>query len=184
MKRYALVAVMLFLSGTFIKAQEGAPVAEIGLNYSFVHHHNEQGSNSFGMNGGSVDIAFDVNRTLGFVADLGGYDSGKFDRQAFSYLFGPRLNWRMSRVVPYVQFLFGGVDERGVLAADGTSTTQNGFATAAGGGIDINISRHIALRPIQVEYFMTQVPHLASNLNGVQNNLRYSAGLVLNFGAK
>ena len=55
---------------------------------------------------------------------------------------------------------------------------------AAGGGVDVNITQHIAVKPIQVEYFMTQLPQLASNLNRVQNNLRYSAGVVFRFGSK
>ena len=113
-----------------------------------------------------------------------GYDSGNYNRQTFSYMFGPRLNWRMSRIVPYAQFLFGGAYEWGVVNATGISTTQNGFAMAAGGGIDVNITQHIAVKPIQVEYFMTQLPQLASNLNSVQNNLRYSAGVVFRFGSK
>jgi hypothetical protein len=121
---------------------------------------------------------------LGLVGDLGGYDSGNVGRQTFSYMFGPRLNWRVSRVVPYAQFLFGGAYEWGVVNATGISTTQNGFAMAAGGGVDVNITQHIAVKPIQVEYFMTQLPQLASNLNAVQNNLRYSAGVVFRFGAR
>jgi hypothetical protein len=49
-----------------------------------------------------------------------------------------------------VQFLFGGAYEWGVINQAGVSTTQNGFATAAGGGIDINISRHFAIKPVQL----------------------------------
>jgi hypothetical protein len=90
----------------------------------------------------------------------------------------------MSRVTPYVQFLFGGAYEWGVTNGTGIATTQNGFAMAAGGGVDINITRHIALKPLQVEYLMTQLPQLASNLNSAQNNLRYSAGVVYRFGGK
>ena len=71
---------------------------------------NEQFTNPYGENGGSGYVAYNLNRTkaFGLVADLGGYDSGNYNRQTFSYLFGPRLNLRKSRFVPYVQFLFGG----------------------------------------------------------------------------
>lgn len=119
-----------------------------------------------------------------WVGDLGGYDNGNENRQSFSYLFGSRFNWRMLRVTPYVQFLFGGSNEWGVVNSTGISTTQNGFAFAAGGGIDVNITQHIAINPLQVEYFMTQLPQRASNLNSVQNNLRYSPGVVFRFDSK
>ena len=185
MKRYVFAAGVLLLSATFVNAQEtSTPAFEVGVNYSFVHRNSEQGLNSYSQNGGSGYVEYNFNRTLGLVADLGGYNSGNFNRQTFSYMFGPRFNWRMSRIVPYAQFLFGGAYEWGVVNATGISTTQNGFAMAAGGGVDVNITQHIAVKPIQVEYFMTQLPQLASNLNSVQNNLRYSAGVVFRFGAK
>jgi hypothetical protein len=64
------------------------------------------------------------------------------------------------------------------------STTQNGFTTAAGGGLDIEVNRHIAVKRIQVEYVMSQLPQFGTNLNSIQSNLRYSAGVVLHLGAK
>ena len=122
---------------------------------------------------------------MGLVGDFGGYATrnavaGGNTGTTFTYLFGPRFNWRKSRVVPYAQFLFGGADAGGVSG----STTRNGFASAAGGGIDIAVTSHIALKPIQVEYVTAQLPDLASNRNGFQNNLRYSGGVVFRFGAK
>jgi hypothetical protein len=185
MKQHMSAAGVLVLSATFVNAQEtSTPAVEVGVNYSFIHRNSEQGRNSYGENGGSGYFEYNLNRTIGLVGDLGGYDSGNVGRQTFSYMFGPRLNWRMSRVVPYAQFLFGGGYEWGVVNSTGISTTQNGFAMAAGGGVDVNITQHIAVKPIQVEYFMTQLPQLATNLNSAQNNLRYSAGLVFRFGAR
>ncbi len=53
---------------------------------------------------------------------------------------------------------------------------QNAFAMASGGGLDIKVSRFIAIRPAQVEYFMTRFP---DGLNNQQNNFRFGAGVVL-----
>ena len=185
MKRFVLFTCLVCFAATFVRAQESeTPAAEVGLTYSFVHRTNEQGHSGYSQNGGSGYFEYNVTRMVGLVADLGGYDSGKRDRQTLTYLFGPRLNWRMSRITPYVQFLFGGAYEWGLIKSSGISTTQNGFSLAAGGGVDINITHHIAVKPIQLEYVMTQLPQLASNLNSAQNNLRYSAGVVYRFGSR
>ena len=61
---------------------------------------------------------------------------------------------------------------------------QNNFASAFGGGLDIAVTNHIAFKPIQVEWLTTQISNSAANVNYVQNNLRYSAGVVFRFGAK
>jgi len=93
---------------------------------------------------------------------------------------------RRARFVPYAQFLFGGTYAWANSTAAGqiVPTTQNGFATAAGGGLDVNLTRHIAFKPIQVEYVMSQLPRFGTNANSIQNNLRYSAGIVLRLGSK
>ena len=195
MKRYAFIAGVLCLSGTFINAQESnTPAIEVGANYSFVHV-TSQGLAHYGENGGSAYAEYNLNKTVGIVADFGGYDSGNFNRHSVSYLFGPRINMRMGRVVPYVQFLFGGVHEWGLTSAVSpaspfvnslppVNSSPNGFATAAGVGLDINISHRIAVKPFQVEYFMTQLPNAVETPTIVQNNLRYSAGVVFKFGDK
>jgi hypothetical protein len=59
--------------------------------------------------------------------------------------------------------------------------TKNNFAMTAGGGVDIKVSRHVSVRPIQVEYFMTKIP---DGLNNRQDNLRIGAGIVLRLSRK
>jgi hypothetical protein len=49
----------------------------------------------------------------------------------------------------------------------------------AGGGVDFNVSRHIAIRPFQGEYFLTK---FSDGNNNRQNNFRYSAGIVFRLG--
>jgi len=175
------------LSGAFAIAQESTtPVVEVGANYSFVRFNSSQGQREFTQNGGSGYVEYNLNRVVGLVADLGGYNNGTNNFKTFSYLFGPRFNMRRGRFVPYAQFLFGGTYAWAGSTAAGpiVGTTQNGFATAAGGGLDIALTHHIAFKPIQVEYLMSQLPQLATNTNSIQNNLRYSAGVVLRLGAK
>ena len=178
----------LLLSGAFAFAQESTtPVAEVGVNYSFLRHNSSQGVREFTENGGSAYFEYNLNKVVGLVGDFGGYYNGTNNYRSFSYLFGPRFNMRKSRFTPYVQFLFGGTNARiqGTDAAGNSfSNTQNGFTTAAGGGLDFRLNSHISLKPIQVEYVMTQLPQFATNSNSIQNNLRYSAGVVLRLGSK
>jgi opacity protein-like surface antigen len=98
----------------------------------------------------------------------------------FTYLFGPRVNFRhgrvTGRVTPFAQTLFGGIwTTNGI----GHSGSDNNFAMTAGGGIDIRVSRHVSIRPVQAEYFMTKIP---DGLNNRQDNLRVGAGIVLRLG--
>jgi hypothetical protein len=45
----------------------------------------------------------------------------------------------------------------------------------AGGGFDIRIARRVGIRPVQVDYLLARLPN---GVNGTQNNLRLSAGVV------
>jgi outer membrane immunogenic protein len=185
-----LTGAFVLFAGIASAQEEKVPRAEIGLTYSFIHSTTSD-SSQVTSNGGSGYFVYDWNRVLGLVADFGAYHNGTAHgltdgQTTFSYLFGPRFNWRRSRLNPYVQFLVGGARLAGATSQNGVfvSSAQNGFATALGGGIDVSITRHIAIKPIQVEYLMTQIPSLASNRNGFQNDLRYSAGVVWKFGEK
>jgi hypothetical protein len=185
--RLSLLVSGLVLSGACAIAQENTtPMIEVGANYSFVRYNSAQGLREFTENGGSGYFEYNLNKVVGVVGDLGGYTNGTNNFKTFSYLFGPRFNMRRSRFSPYVQFLFGGTYAWAGSTAAGPiiPTTQNGFTTAAGGGLDIALTRHIAVKPFQVEYVMSQLPHLGTNTNSIQNNLRYSAGVVLRLGTK
>ena len=46
----------------------------------------------------------------------------------------------------------------------------------AGGDLDFKVSKHVSIRPIQAEYFMTQIPN---DLNDRQDNLWIGAGIVV-----
>ena len=49
----------------------------------------------------------------------------------------------------------------------------------AGGGIDVKLSKHFSIRPVQAEYFLTKIP---DGLDNPQNNFRFSAGIAFRFG--
>ena len=64
------------------------------------------------------------------------------------------------------------------------SNNSKWFATAAGGGLDIQLTKRIAFKPAQLEYLMSQLPHLGTGVNSIHNNPRYSAGIILRLGSK
>ncbi|HWZ32138.1 MAG TPA: outer membrane beta-barrel protein [Bryobacteraceae bacterium] len=188
MKTFNFVLGVVLVSGAVVSAQEiSTPKYEVGINYSWLHVNSANYDYQRTGNGGSGYVEYNVNRVLGLVADFGGYANTRtgIDEKALTYLFGPRFNWRHSRWSPYAQFLFGG----GYAWSGPTSTTQNAFVTASGGGLDYNLTKRIALKPIQVEYVMTQFDSakLGGSTKGFgshQNDIRYSAGVVFKFGEK
>jgi hypothetical protein len=52
---------------------------------------------------------------------------------------------------------------------------------AAGGGVDLSLTRHLAFRLVQADYLLTLLPNRTNNL---QNNFRFSTGIVFHFGGK
>ncbi len=170
-------------------AQEESPLpaVEVGLTYSGIHLDAANNNSQISGNGGSGSFEYNINRWLGAVADLGGYANtrGSIDHDAFTYMFGPRFNWRHNRLNPYAQSLFGGAN----VWSGTNSNTQNTFALAIGGGVDYTLTRHIAIKPFQVEYFRSQFDSerlggATSNFGYHQNGVRYSAGIVFRFGSK
>jgi hypothetical protein len=138
-----------------------------------------------------------------FPSTFGG---GGLNMTVANYLAGPRVSFRRgSRFVPYVQTLFGGATAwqslpvpnsafvvppivgGGVIVPNGAtlrySRTTSGFAMTAGGGLDIKLNKHVYIRPIQAEYFLTRLQPIG-NLSVVnRNNFRYSAGINFTYGA-
>jgi len=50
-----------------------------------------------------------------------------------------------------------------------------------GGGLDIKVTSHLAIRPIEADYFLTRFINNLTTGNNNQNNFRYQAGLVFEF---
>jgi len=141
-------------------------------------------SATYNGNGGGGQLEYNVNRWIGVVEDLGGFYAttsvnGSFAGGVFTYLIGPRVNFRRDRVTPFAQALFGGV--RTTDGIEHSTGTEDNFAMTAGVGVDFRVSRHVSVRPIQAEYFMMKIP---DGLHNRQDNLRIGAGVVLRLGGK
>ena len=89
--------------------------------------------------------------------------------QRYDLLFGPRYNFRMGRFNPFVEAMAGFEHMR--VNLNGETRADTAFAAALGGGVDVHVSHHFDIRPIQIDY-------LPTFYNGShQNNYRVGAGV-------
>jgi outer membrane immunogenic protein len=193
MNRIAGVLLMVGMGWISAGAQqvETAPryaPLEISFNYSYARSNAAPGQcGCFNMNGGSSEVAFHAFRALSVVADLTGERAASIGATAgdglslVAFTVGPRFSHRFAggKFTPFVQGLVGAVHGFDGLFP-GSSGSLSGAASAravvAGGGLDLTINRHIAIRAIQAEYLRTQLPNGQGN---EQNLLRAGAGIVL-----
>jgi len=131
-------------------------------------------------------------QVLGVIGELGAnyvgnVNSVQLGNTAFEYLFGPRFNWRHSRFTPYGRHwswraIFQWLQS--CLHGPAPSRKPEQFRRCVRRRPRYRVTNHIAIKPIQVEWLTTQISNNAANINYVQNNLRYSAGVVFRFGSK
>ena len=185
--RNSLAVALLFAAiavAPAVRAQEEPSKLELYGGYSYIRFNinakvnGQPPSQAFNGNGGDGQLVYNVNTWLGVLGDVGGYWATNPNAQgaAIPYLFGPRLSLRHSVVTPFAQVLLGGVVTSSGIAQIGW---QSHFAMTAGGGIDVKISKHFSIRPVQAEYCLTKIPDA---LNNRQNNFRFGAGIVFRFG--
>jgi len=111
----------------------------------------------------------------------------------FTYLFGPVIGYRASKFHMYGEYLLGGSNSnlygelvKSIDAGGGKLTgsgTQHPFTMAMGGGLDLNLNKHVALRLAEMDWVLTRYTNPITNTNN-QHSFRYQGGLVLMFGAQ
>jgi hypothetical protein len=161
---------------------------EISFSYSYARSNAAPGQcGCFNMNGGSSEVAFHAFRALSVVADLTGERAATIgatagdDLSLVAFTVGPRFSHRFSggKFTPFVQGLIGaahGFDGLFPGAGGSLSGAATARAVPAGGGLDLTIKQHLAIRAIQADYLRTQLPNGQAN---EQNLLRLGAGIVL-----
>jgi hypothetical protein len=111
----------------------------------------------------------------------------------FTYLFGPQIKVHTHHIQPFVHLLFGGAHSNVYsnafknICLSGTTVcsfsrapSNNTFAMAFGGGVDIPIGHVVAIRPAEIDYLYTNFNNQFNGSN--QNNFRYSGGIVFTLG--
>lgn len=180
--------------------------AEATANYSFVIYNPAKslaGSRYLNGGGGSLGVNFGTYLTV--KGEFQGYGTttftyhvpktanspgGTFESQGnmFTYMFGPQVTFPLYNKRVFAEALFGGANTNAYANlfkganVTGLSASNNGFAMALGGGFDIAITDHVAIRPIQLDYFLTRYQWQSIGINN-QSNFRYQAGVVFAFGS-
>jgi Outer membrane protein beta-barrel domain len=177
-RKIGLSLVLCLLAGFSAHAQDSKADAYVGFQYTRV-----SGSVVPNFTGGVGQFAYYPSKWLGVVGEVSGVaDTDGRSSSIYTYMGGPRVALRHGRFQPYAQVLIG--DARfsssqggvGSVIVDPTGhATTNGFAAAVGGGVDLKIVHHFAIRLIQVDYLFTHFGPIT------QNNLRLSSGFVFRF---
>src|SRR5262245_29539058 len=169
MKPFLAVLALVPLSALVASATD-VPMAEAFLGYNFVRFNpNSDFVPSFNANGGGGQFAYNFNKWISGVFDMGAVTNGtigrfSIDSTVLNFVAGPRVYFRNeSRFTPFGHVLFGGaystasaeiqvpgeiippgliVDHRQAISAR-LNASHTGFAMMAGGGLDIKVSKHI-----------------------------------------
>ena len=189
-----IVTRLLFVLAFLCCATWGPESSEVGkldlsFGYSYVHVSSSSTSDlgTQSLNGADMSVSYQLKPWLRIVADFGLASAGyrKSDITGISlrstqstYLFGPCFVLPMGRTTPFAQVLFG-VARANAEMFD-TNSKQTDFAWALGGGFDYHLTRHFALRPLQLEFPRTNFFELQHN-QLTQNDFRASTGIVFHF---
>lgn len=190
------------------------PKYETFVGYSFVRFNpNSPFIPSFNANGGDGQFVYNFNRWFGGEFDAGAVTKGTIggytvDATVANWAAGPRVTFKSrGRFKPFVHVLFGGayttasarlsavLVNAGIFPPGFTPNpnaplsvrlvaSNTDFAMLAGGGLDYKLSKHMYIRPIGADYYLTRVPNnIWGNGNTTnRNNFRYTAGINFTWG--
>jgi len=183
--------------------------------YSLLHSSNDLGSTSIGgsnfnlggsLGGWEAQGTFNFTRHFGLTADFSGNSkqlagfsalgfSAGTQQHMYDFLFGPTVTGYFGKSSVFGHALFGAAHSSlgagiTVPILGGISApldSSNAFAMAFGGGVDIGLSRHFAIRAAQVDFIRTNfntlnsLTGLTTGTSSNQNNFRYSGGVIWRF---
>jgi hypothetical protein len=176
MRRIFITLSVVALCALPVLAQDSNKV-EIFGGYQYTRINPGSGISGVNVNGWNASVTGNVNSWFGITGDISaGYKSySGASANMYNFMFGPTISYnKAEHFKPFVHALFG-VSRLGASLDGLGGGSESAFATALGGGVDAGITRHVAIRLVQADYFMTR---FASES---QNNVRISTGLVFRF---
>ena len=213
---FSAILCLPLLSFAQQETNQVATRGNIYAGYSLLHANNDLGGSNIGgsgfnlgggnLNGWEGQGTFNFTRHFGVTADFSGNSkqlagfsalgfSAGTQQHMYNFLFGPTVTGYFGKSSVFGHALFGAAHSSlnagvSVPILGGISApldSSNAFAMAFGGGVDIGISRHFAIRAAQVDFIRTNfntLDSLTGLTNGTstnQNNFRYSGGVIWRF---
>jgi len=187
MVRSGLFFLLLLLLATLSWSQGSPAHVQVFGGYSYIPSNQPvlDIPQTGGENGWNAALDIDSRKFIGFTADFaesfanfsdaGGTENDK----TYTFLFGPRISVPLPRITPFGHFLLGAAH---INSNTGALSTSSSFAWDFGGGVDVRLSRHFALRG-EGNYMHT---HFVTFDNQLQPNVkdwhaRISTGVVVRF---
>ena len=159
---------------------------DLALTYS-VQRSNQTNGASFWQQGGALDLSAQFYHGWGIAMNVAGERASNINNSNVNLTmvattFGPRYTWSLPsrKLTVFGQGLIGEAFGSDSIfpTPRGAQTDTTSFALQVGGGVDLRLSKHLAVRLLQADWLRTQFPNASTN---VQNNLRLGAGIVFRF---
>lgn len=185
MRSLLLSTVLLVAGASAALAQQATYSGDAAVAYHWVRANAGPAEcGCFGMNGGGLSGSWNFRGSWSAVVDFSaentsGAPPANNSLTLVSYLAGARYRlpqpWLEGnhKPQPFAQIILGAAHAGGGVA--GVADGSYKFATRMGGGIDVPLSAHFAVRIIQIDYYLTT---FANARNDHQNNLLVGAGIV------
>jgi outer membrane immunogenic protein len=164
------------------------PPVELTVTYSAVRTNAPVGDcGCFWLHGGTAEVAVPLSTHIALVGEVSGEKASEvpgydgIGLNLISGMGGVRVSRQMhSHFIPFIQALVGGVHAFDSYFPGSTTihSDATSFVLAAGGGLDIALSRHWVLRPAQADYHYMELPNGTSDQ---QHDVRLSGGIGWRF---
>lgn len=183
-----LLVVPTALHAQAAPAHRSIPGVELYGGYSYVfrpYDHTQLFPVSGGMNGWDASLKLPVPlfaSWLGVKGEVSGTyrsDQPNFNPHSYFFLLGPQISTHLGASTIFLHGLVGSAHLNDQALPNLRS--NNTFAVAVGGGLDIGLSRRFAWR-FQADYYNTNYQSTDANVHEIVNsNGRISTGPVLRF---
>lgn len=168
-------------------ARAEVPSADLAFTYVSERSLLAGSSQNFWMQGGAAELGVNAWRGWGVAADITGTHSGSVASggvplSVVTATFGPRYRWRSSHTVSvYGEGLLGEANGFHSLFPNpaGAQSGANSMAVQVGGGLDLRLHAHVAIRAVEAAWVRTQLPN---GTNNAQNTLKLGLGFAFRFG--
>ena len=193
LKRLLCAVIAVVTTAATANAQE-YPKSEISGTYSAlitdIHVLNVATFQGYGLNGYGLGFQYNLAKYFGMIAEFTSNSTpgpieitGKIllplETRVNVLLFGPRFAYRTKRITAFSHYLIGTARRKVGYETSRVSNTE--LAMGVGGGLDVNIIKHVAIRVAQFDYVPSHSDLPLNSVSGWFHNLRYQGGVVFKF---